>query len=119
LSNIKQVLMKSLRLSIEITILNVALSLLVSKVYFDNLDQSQITELFGNLTLLGAMLLFLYGGAIDFSGTAKWAEAMKLLKLHGKDWEEGDSREAERKALGYIICGGILLLEISILAIRS
>jgi hypothetical protein len=44
---------------------------------------------------------------------------MRVLGLTKKDWKEGDSRRAEIKALVYILCAAIFLVEIIVLAILS
>jgi len=112
-------LIKSLRLSLYLTLFNLALSILVSKAYFGDLSLPSVTGLLGDFTLLVAMVLFLYGSAVDLSGTAKWVTLMHLLGLRKTDWKEGDSKNAERKAVSYITVGAILLVETVILALAS
>jgi hypothetical protein len=119
LSSIKQILKKSLKLGIYLIIINVVLSIVVSKVYSNSVDSSQIIAIFGNFTLIEAMVLFLYGGAVDITGTVKWFSAMKILGLQKKEWKEGDSRSAENKALEYILCGVILLIITVVFALFS
>jgi hypothetical protein len=119
LSNIKQILKKSFKLGIYLTIINVVFSVVVSKVYSNSLDLNQIMAIFGNFTLIEAMALFLYGGSVDITGTAKWFSAMRILGIQKKEWREGDSRIAEQKALVYFICGIILLVETIILALAT
>jgi hypothetical protein len=119
LSNIKQTLSKSFKLGIYLTIINIVLSIVVSKVYSNSLDLDQIMAIFGNVTLIEAMALFLYGGAIDITSTTKWFSAMRILGIQNKEWKEGNFRSAENKALVYIVCGIILLFETIILAFLS
>ena len=119
LSNIKQILKKSFKLGIYLTIINVAFSIVVSKVYSNSLDLNQIMDIFGNLTLVEAMALFLYGGAVDITGTAKWSSAMGVLGIQKKEWKEGDSRNAEQRAVVIFLCGIILLVETISLALTT
>jgi hypothetical protein len=119
LSSIKQILKKSVKLGKYLTIINVILGVVVSKVYSNTLDLSQIMAIFGNFTLIEAMVLFLYGGAVDITGTAKWFSAMKILGIQKKEWQEGDSRSAENRALVYILCGIFLLIITIIFALLS
>ena len=76
-------------------------------------------ELLGNFTILESMLLFLYGGAVDLSGTAKWSTAMRLLGIGKGEWKEAEARSSEAKAATYFVCGAVLLLETIILAATS
>jgi hypothetical protein len=139
----KQILIKSIRLSIILTIVNVVFSIVLSKVFSGSFEMGQITGYLGNVTLLEVMLLLLYGSAIDFTSTTKWSSAMKLLRITTKRNEdeemsvtrvgkqmkltknrmrelEGDkTRSAERRALLYVLCGAILLAEIVALALLS
>ena len=149
LSTIKQILIKSARLSVILTIVNVALSLVVSKAFSGSLGPDQVTGSFGNITLLEAMLLLLYGGAVDLTSSVKWASAFKFLRLpigriHSRPGEEeegssdargGDkdktardrrlesdierSRGGERRAISYVLSGTILLAETVVLAMLS
>ncbi len=112
-----EILTQTARLALVLNIVDVALSFVLSVVYLDTLDLSQVSGVFGNLTLIMAMLMFIYGGAVDFSGTAKWASAMNLLRIGKGEWKEGDSRKAERKAIVYILGGAVMLAETIVLAI--
>jgi len=136
LSN-RQILIKSFRLSIILNIVNVILSLVLSKVYSGGFETGQISEYVGNITLLETMLMFLYGGAVDFTSSVKWSSAMRFLRIpprhkgdeenigehnnldknRKKELDIEKSRSGERMALVYIICGAILLAELVVLAI--
>jgi hypothetical protein len=143
LSTNKQILIKSLQLSLILTIVNVALSIVLSKVFSVGIELGQITGFFGNFTLLEVMTLFLYGGAVDFTSSVKWSSALRLLRIpikakeEGKkldtslggqsklnkeserEWETEKSRSGERRAIVYILSGVILLAEIVALAVLS
>lgn len=137
MSNNKQILIKSTRLSIILTIVNVVLGLVLSKVFSGGFELGQVSGSFGNVTLLEAMVLLLYGGAVDFTSSVKWTSVFRLLRIPtGKKEERSDiklgnqamtskkideidiekSRSGERRAISYILSGAILLAEILILA---
>jgi hypothetical protein len=82
-----------------LTILNIVSSFAAAKVFLGSFDFNLVSGYYGNLALFEAMLFLLFGSSIDFSHTAKWSSAMKLLKLRKKDWNIEESREAERNAL--------------------
>jgi hypothetical protein len=135
--------MKSIRLSVILTIVNVVLSLVLSKVFSGGLEVGQITGSFGNVTLLEAMALFLYGGGVDFTSSVKWSSIVRFLRIPTKPKEDDErsdvfteghtkpkrisereseiekSRSGERRAIVYIISGAILLVEIVALAMLS
>lgn len=141
MSNNKQILIKSTRLAVILTIVNVVLSLALSKVFSGGLEPSQIAGWFGNLTLLEAMALFFYGGALDFKSSIKWVTVFKLLRISTREKEEETyditqgkkvksskqneevdiekSRSGERKAISYVLSGAILISEIVVLALLS
>jgi hypothetical protein len=121
---------------------NVVLSFVLSKAFSGNLELGQITASFGNVTLLEAMALFLYGGAIELTSTVMWSSMMRLLRIPTKHSEEDEMlftrvgvltrlikksakdidkkpRSTEPRAITYILCGGILLVEIVALALLS
>jgi len=99
------------------------------------------------LALVEAAIFFLIGGATDFLHTAKWYQARKYLILDDQDlivkeatdksrwiglkrpqdkkppeggsaeWTLKESREAERKALVYLLVGTFLCVELAFLAL--
>ena len=106
------------------TLFNFILSISMSFFQLGSFELETALDNYGNFTLIEAMLLFLYGSAIDISHSAKWHMAMKTLKIRPhvyqaiqdeKDWNIQESKKAERKASIFIITGGFLLLEIIIL----
>ena len=142
MSNNKQILIKSTRLAVILTIVNVVLSLALSKVFSGGLEPGQITGWFGNVTLLEAMVLLLYGGAVDFTSSIKWVSVFRLLRIparakeveetsdftlgnktkNSKQKEEVDierSRSGETRAIRYVVSGTILISEIVVLALLN
>jgi hypothetical protein len=142
LSNNKQILIKSTRLAVILTIVNVVLSLALSKVFSGGLEPGQITGWFGNVTLLEAMVLLLYGGAVDFTSSIKWVSVFRLLRIPARAKEEEEtsdstlgnmaksskqkdevdierSRSGERRAISYVLSGVILISEIVLLALLN
>ena len=142
MSNNKQILIKSTRLAVILTIVNVVLSLALSKVFSGGLELGQISGWFGNVTLLEAMVLLLYGGAVDFTSSIKWVSVFRLLRIPTRAKEEKEksdstlgnkakrsihkeeadierSRSGERKAISYVLSGAILISEIVVLALLS
>lgn len=137
----KQILKKTLKLSIILTILNIIFSIVLSKVFSGNVVSSQVTDYFGNTTLLEAGFLLLYGSMLDYTSTERWASTLKILKLSIGTNEEkedektssdkkahtylkninksnnGKKRGIETRAIIYIFCGVILLAEIIILTL--
>jgi hypothetical protein len=139
----KQILKKSLRLSIILTILNVVFSVVLSKVFSGNLERGQVISYLGNITLLEASFMFLYGSAVDYTSTERWASTLKILKLSTASNEEKEGektsfeehvyatknstkevssekkRNSETRAITYILCGLILLVEIVVLTLLN
>jgi hypothetical protein len=137
----KQILKKTLKLSIILTILNVVFSVALSKVFSGNVESSQVTGYFGNTTLLEAGFMLLYGSVLDYTSTERWASTLKILKLstgrnEAKEGEKtsfdkrahmnlnsikkidsGKKRSVETGAIIYVLCGVILLAEIIILTL--
>jgi len=139
---IKKILLKSARLFSYLTLLNIMLSIILNLYLSGNISISSIVSHFGNLSLVEAAILFLIGGATDFIHTAKWSQAKKNLNLGdreltakatenrlsqvtktpergGTEWTLKESREAERKALVYILVGMFLCLELVFFALTS
>jgi uncharacterized protein YacL len=112
-----ETLKKSLRIALFLTIADIVLSLVVSKAFSGSIEALQVSAVFGNLALILAMILFLFGGAFDLTATAKWSSAMRMLGISKKEWKERDSKMAERRAIVLIISGVILLGETIVLAI--
>jgi hypothetical protein len=112
----KQVLLKSLRLMMYFNILNIIFSVVFLIFLIKVMEIKQFLDLFGNLTLIETMLLLLYGGLIDYSHTAKWFSTMKLLKISEKDWDAQEAREAEKKALSYLLAGFLMFIQMIIIA---
>ena len=126
-----------------LTIVNVVFSIVLSKVFSGTLESGQITSYLGNLTLLEAGFMFLYGSAVDFASTERWASTLKILRLNTMPNEEKEvnkisseeqtfaiksgpkevknikKRNAETRALTYVLCGVILLAEIVVLTLFS
>ena len=137
----KQILNKTLKLSIILTILNVVFSVALSKVFSGDVESSQVTSYLGNITLLEASFMLLYGSVLDYTSTEKWASTLKILKLSTgiSEKKEGEKTSFEEKAhtdlnninkvnLGkkwsietraiiYVLCGMILLAEIVVLTL--
>jgi len=136
----KQILIKSIRLTVILNILNLVLSLALSKVFSGGFEIGQITGIFGNITLLETMALFLYGGAIDFSNSVTWSSITRILRLpfeakednkkpdystHDRINEHEIKKDIEKAQIGqknatvFVLVGAIFLGEIIILAIFS
>lgn len=121
--------------------MNVVLSLALSKVFSGNLEISQVTSYFGNITLLEASFMLLYGSVIDYTSTERWVSTLKILKLsigtnedkEGEKTSFGEKvhtdpnsikkvnsekkKSIETRAIIYVLCGVILLAEIVILTL--
>jgi hypothetical protein len=85
--------------------------------------------------------MFLYGSAVDYTSTERWASTLKILKLSTTPNEEKEGkktsyeeqvnatknsrkevssekkRNAETRAIIYVLCGLILLAEIVVLTL--
>jgi len=138
---IKQILWKSARLFSYLSFLNIMLSIILNLFLSGNISISSMTSHFGNLSLVEAAIFFLMGGALDFMHTAKWSQAKKYLNPGDRnritvkatglersqvtkspergstEWTLKESREAERKALVYLLVGIFLCLELVFLAL--
>ena len=121
--------------------MNVVFILVLSKVFSGTFESGLITGYLGNLTLLEASFMFLYGSAVDFTSTERWASTLKILKLSTEPRDKKEEkktsfeekahsvpnntnelnrekkRNTETRAITYVLCGAILLAEIMALAL--
>jgi len=138
LLNIKQILWKSAYMLLYLTLLNVALSFIIELYFSGYISIMSLKDYLGNLALVEASIFFLVGGATGFIhsklhqvkkiSSHNWVmKATDLRKGNSKaskfseggdaEWTMKEYREAERKALFYLIVGMFLCLELVFLAL--
>ena len=85
-----------------------------------------VLEYWGDILLLEVMLLFLAGGFASITHSKSWHETMRVLAYlrrqgpalpEEKEWNPEAQRMAERNALVYLAAGGIMILELVVLAV--
>ena len=120
-ANIKQIIIKSIRLSIILNIMTVILSIILSVIFPRGLSISEINGYFGDITFLEVVIVFLFGSANQFTWTEKWASAITSYFRRPSDVGEDEevSVATERSALFYLLCGAFLFVEVVALALLS
>jgi hypothetical protein len=137
LLDIKQILWKSARMLLYLTLLNVALSFIFELCFSGNISIMSLKDYLGNLALVEASIFFLVGGATGFIhsklhqvkklSSHNWAMKATDFRKSSKtskfsegcdaEWTMKEYRESERKALFYLIVGMFLCLELVFLAL--
>jgi hypothetical protein len=129
----RNIIIKSIQLTLVLTVVNIIISFILSKAYFGSIETYQITGILGNVTLLESGLLFLYGfiGAYLNTPRLRWdnkdENTSTPVRLKTGHWviptkrrmivvDDNDPSKQGRPFVS-ILCGAILLAEIVALAI--
>ena len=131
----RNIIIKSIQLTLGINVINIILSLILSNAYFGGIDINNIKGIIGNITFLESAILLLYGASDAYSHTPKLRFDPKdennpvLVRLQTgikvvqtkRHMTVEDYRDPSTQGKPFIslLCGAFLLAEIIILAILT
>ena len=129
----RKIITKSFQLTLVLTIANAIVSYILSLTIFGSIGVSAITGILGNVTILESAILFLYGIIGAYSNAPKLrfdkkdennpvfvrlktGDRLVQTKRHMNVVDDGNPSKQARPFIA-ILCGGILLAEVIILAL--
>jgi hypothetical protein len=121
LLTVKQIIIRSIRLTIILNVITVILSVILSAFFPRGLSISEINGYFGDITFLEVVIVFLVGSAHQFTWTEKWASAITsyFWRPSGGREDEEESVTTEKSIIVYLLCGSFLFVEVVALALLS
>jgi hypothetical protein len=121
LLTVKQIIIRSIRLTFILNIITVILSVILSVTFPRGLSISEINGYFGDITGIEAFFALLLGSANQFTWTEKWASAITsyFRRPSGGGKDEEESPVTERSFLAIVLCGLFLFIEVVALAFLS
>ena len=105
-----QVLLRSLKISASLLLINVLTTFLVRDVVYP-------LEIFGDMLLVEIALLFLLAGFVDFGTSVALVQFRKSVFASKETFSAEKRKEAERRAIALVGSGLILLAILIILAV--
>ncbi|MGD0804427.1 MAG: hypothetical protein ABSA11_10190 [Candidatus Bathyarchaeia archaeon] len=116
---VKQIIIRSIRLTIILNVITVIFSVILSTFFPRGLSISEINGYFGDITGVEAFIALLFGSANQFTWTEKWASAITsyFRRPSGGVKDEEESPTAERSFLAFVLCGVFLFIEVVALAL--
>ena len=116
---VKQIIIRSIQLTIILNVITVILSVILSVTFPRGLTISEINGYFGDITGVEVVIALLFGSAIQFTWTEKWASAITsyFRRPSGGEDDEEFSPTTERNSLAVVLCGVFLFIEVVALAL--
>ena len=105
-----QILLRALRISGLLILVNVLVVILLRAIIGP-------LELFGDLLLVETPLLFFLAGIVDFGSSLSFAQFRKMISGSEREFRPELRKEAERRALIFVVSGAILFMIMVLLAI--